>query len=224
MIKQIAIYGAGGFGREVLQIIIDINRIKPTWSFAGFIVDKEFVDKPEIKGFPILGSIEWLEANPYTYIVIAVGSSAARWRITQKIRQICKNKYAILVHPLAWVGQNVEIEKGTILCAGTLITTDIKISKHVHVNIGSTIGHDTILGDFVTLNPGVNVSGNVTINKGVEIGTGSVIIPGCTVSDWSIVGAGSVVTKSVKENCTVVGAPAKIIKERTSGWQKALKL
>ena len=224
MENRIAIYGAGGFGREVLQIIFDINSIEPTWSCAGFVVDKEFLKESEIKGLPVLGSIEWLEENPETYIVIAVGSSAARWRITQNLRQRCKNTFAVLVHPLAWIGKNVEIGAGSIICAGALITTDIKISRHVQINIGSTVGHDAVLGDFVTLNPSVNISGNVNICEGAEIGTGSVVIPSCNVGEWSIVGAGSIVTKSVKNNCTVVGSPARIIKERVSGWQRALSL
>lgn len=220
MEKRIAIFGAGGFGREVLQIIRDINGLQPTWSFAGFIVNSGFDDKPIVHGFPILGDIDWLQANPDVHVVVAVGSSAARWRITNQIRRRCQNSFAVLVHPRAWIGQSVETGFGSVICAGALITTDIKISEHVHINIGSTIGHDTVLGDFVTLNPSVNVSGNVALNEGVEVGTGSVIIPGCAVGEWSIIGAGSVVTKSIKENCTAVGTPARIIKERSSGWQK----
>ena len=220
MEKRIVIFGAGGFGREVLQIIRDINKVRPVWSFDGFIIDSEYIDNSRVQGLPIIGNMDWLEANPDVCVVIAVGSSAARWRITKRVQKRCKNSFAILVHPLAWIGQNVQIGEGSIICAGTLITTDINISKHVQVNIGSTIGHDTMVSDFVTLNPSVNLSGNVTLNRGVEIGTGGVIIPGCSVGEWSIIGAGSVVTKSIRENCTAVGIPARIIKERNSGWQR----
>jgi acetyltransferase-like isoleucine patch superfamily enzyme len=108
--------------------------------------------------------------------------------------------------------------KGSIICAGTLITTNIKIGRHVHVNIGSTIGHDSILNEYVTLNPSVNVSGNVEIGTGCEIGTGSVLIPHVKVDEWSIVGAGSVVTKSLQANVTAVGAPARVVKQREPGW------
>ena len=219
MEKRIAIFGAGGFGREVLQLIRDINECQPLWSCAGFIVDSGFESQSMVSGLPILGNATWLEANPDVYVVVAVGSSAVRRRITSQIKTQCKNSFAVLVHPRAWVGKNVEIGAGSVICAGSLITTDIKISEHVHVNIGSTIGHDALLGDFVTLNPSVNVSGNVVLNEGVEAGTGSIIIPGCTVGEWSVIGAGSVVTKSLKANCTAVGAPARIVKERPGGWQ-----
>ena len=99
-----------------------------------------------------------------------------------------------------------------------MITTDISIGKHTHINIGATIGHDASLMDYVTLNPNVSISGNTSINNGCEIGTGSIIIPKITIGKWSIIGAGSVVTKSLPENITAVGAPAKVIKTRPSGW------
>lgn len=221
MENRIAIYGAGGFGREVLQLICDINVLQPTWTCVGFIVDSGFTSQSLVHGLPILGGIDWLEANPDIDVVVAVGSSSARFKIAKNIRNRCHNNFATLVHPRAWIGENVEVGAGSIICAGALITTDIEISEHVQVNIGSTIGHDAVLGEFVTLNPSVNVSGNVTLREGVEVGTGSIIIPGCVVGEWSIVGAGSVVTKAIKENCTAVGAPARVIKERSLGWQNS---
>lgn len=220
MEKQIAIFGAGGFGREVLQLIRDINESRPTWSCAGFIVDSGFESQSSVSGLPILGDATWLEMNPDVQVVVAVGSPAARWRIVHQIRNQCTNSFAALIHPRAWVGKNVQIGAGSVICAGALITTDIKIFEHVQVHVGCTIGHDAVLDDFVTLSPSVNVSGNVKLNTGGEVGTGSIIIPGCTVGEWSIIGAGSVVTKSIKANCTAVGGPARVIKERPSGWQK----
>lgn len=220
MVQRIVIYGAGGFGREVLQLIRDINAKCATWSCVGFIVDKGFDGPTLVGGLPILGDCEWLEANPDVHVVVAVGSSAVRSRIVERVASRCRNSFAVLVHPNAVVGENVQIGAGTVVCAGVVITTDVAIAEHVHVNIGGMIGHDAVLGKFVTLNPSVNVSGNVVLHEGTEVGTGSVIIPGCVVGPWSIIGAGSVVTKPIKADCTVVGVPARVIKERLPGWQK----
>lgn len=218
--NKIAIFGAGGFGREVLQIVKDINKLEQSWECVGFLLDTDFGSTALVQGIPVVGGIDWLKRNPEVKVVVAVGSSAKRFQITNRIKAECSNEFAILVHPRAWIGSGVEIGDGTIICAGALITTDIKIGQNVHVNIGATIGHDAILQDFTTLNPSVNISGNVTLSSGVEVGTGSVVIPGCTIGEWSIIGAGSIVTKAIKENCTSVGAPAKVIKERDSGWYK----
>jgi acetyltransferase-like isoleucine patch superfamily enzyme len=111
---------------------------------------------------------------------------------------------------------------GTVICAGCLITTDIRIGAHVHINIGSTVGHDAVLHDFATVNPGVSLSGNVTLHEGVEMGTGSVVIPHCEIGSWSTIGAGAVVARSLLANITAVGAPAKAIRERPAGWHEAV--
>lgn len=222
MARPIIIFGAGGFAREVLQIILDINAECPTspqWQPLGFIVDDSYITENCVHGLPILGSIDYLKTNPYAEIIIAIGSSAARQRIATRISAISKNNFATLIHPRAWLGRNVSIGRGSIICSGSLITTDIQIGLHVQVNIGCTIGHDAILNDYVTLNPGTNVSGNVLIGEGSEIGTGSVLIPHAKIGEWSIIGAGSVVINSIAANTTSVGAPAKIIKTRNNNWQ-----
>lgn len=190
----------------------------PVWNPVGFIVDPDYVSEKIIHGLPILGSIEWLKSNPDTEIVIAIGSPSVRLNKAQNIEQETSNKFATLVHPKAWVGRQVQLSKGAIICAGALITTDIRIGDHVHVNIGCTIGHDAVIQDFVTLNPSVNVSGNVNVGVGVEVGTRSVLIPYAHVGEWSVLGAGTVVTKPLPANVTAVGSPAKVIKTRMSGW------
>lgn len=217
MRKPIVIFGAGGFAREVLQVALDINEQAATWQVLGFIVDSGNSTHP-VHDLPVLGGIEWLVQHPETHIVIAVGSSAARHRISNAIEANAPNPFASLIHPRAWVGRHVAVGAGTVICAGALITTDISIGKHVHINIGATVGHDAVLGDFVTLNPGVSVSGNVTLGEGVEVGTGSVLIPHAHVGSWSVLGAGAVVTKPLDANVTAVGSPAKVIKVRASGW------
>ncbi|MEY8688681.1 MAG: acetyltransferase [Leptothrix sp. (in: b-proteobacteria)] len=219
----IVIFGAGGFGREVLQLIHDINRSSPSgpiWQPLGFVVDPEYVDDRLNNGLPIVGSPCWLETRPDVHVVLAVGAPAVRLRTVNDWKQVAASRYATLVHPRAWVGDHVAIGAGSIICAGALITTNISIGQHVHVNIGCTIGHDAVLDDFVTLNPSVNVSGNVHLGTGVDVGTRSVLIPHADVGEWSILGAGSVATKPLPSNVTAVGSPAKVIKTRDEGWHR----
>ena len=219
MEKRIAIFGAGGFGREVLQVIRDINSLQPTWSCVGFLVDPDFDHPAHVAGLPVLGSIDWLAANPDVWVVVAIGSPAGRWQVTGRIRQHCPNRFATLVHPRAWLGDRVHLGEGTIVCAGALVTTDIRICDHVQVHVGCTIGHDAELRDFVTLTPRVNVSGNVLIQEGTEVGAGAVIIPKCVIGHWAVVGAGTVITRSLQDNVVAVGVPARVVKERQPGWQ-----
>ena len=213
--QKIAIFGAGGFAREVLQVILDINESGSSgveWQPVGFVVDPDYVSDKFIHGLPILGSINWLIENPDVFVVVAIGASDVRKKVAVQIENESENRFATLVHPNAWVGRNVVIEAGSVICAGALITTDIHIGKHVHINIGCTIGHDAVLHDYVTLNPSVNVSGNVEIGVCAEVGTKSVLIPFADVGESSVIGAGAVVIKPIPANATAVGIPAKVIK------------
>ena len=218
----IVIFGAGGFGREVLQVVHDINRSclgSPPWKPMGFIVDDQFVDDRLVNGLPIVGGPAWLSDHPDVRVVLAIGSPDARYRTAKRLNGIKSSRYATLVHPKAWIGDYVNIGHGSVICAGSLITTNISIGAHVHINIGSTIGHDAVLQDFVTLNPSVNISGNVQLGEGVAIGTRSVLIPHANVGAWSVLGAGAVATKALPANVTAVGTPAKVIKTKDDGWQ-----
>ena len=89
----------------------------------------------------------------------------------------------------------------------------------MHLNLDCTIGHDVVMADFVTLAPGVHVSGWVTLEEGCYVGTGANIIERNTIGAWSIVGAGSTIIRDVPKNTTVVGTPGNVIKTREDGWQ-----
>lgn len=219
----IVIFGAGGFGREILQVLLDINRScidSPPWKPLGFIVDEQYVEDRTVNGLPILGGPDWLTENTNVSVVLAIGSPVARKRTAKRLVEVHPSRYATLIHPKAWVGDYVSVGYGSVVCAGALITTNISIGAHVQINIGCTIGHDAVLDDFVTLNPSVNVSGNVQLGEGVEVGTRSVLIPYANVGEWSVLGAGTVATKALPPNVTAVGAPAKVIKEKDHGWHE----
>jgi len=221
--RRLVIFGAGGFGREVLQLVRDINEVSSRWKCEGFLVDSGYaISGGTVQGLPILGDLGWLVKNPDVHWVIAVGSPSARRGIALRARQVCKNAFATLIHPRAWIGKFVEIGDGSIVCAGAMITTDIRIGQHVQINTGATIGHDAILEDFATIYSCVNVTGSVRIGEGAEVGTGVVILPKAFVGCWSIVGAGSVVLNDLPSNITAVGVPAKAIKERDPGWHEGL--
>lgn len=224
MSQPLVIYGAGGFGREVLQVALDMNQASPSdppWAPRGFVVDAAWAGGDPVHGLPLLPGVDWIAEHPEVQVVLAIGASAVRRRLALQLEAIDHRNFATLVHPRAWLGRGIALGAGTVICAGCQVTTDIRIGRHVHVNIGSTVGHDAVLGDFVTINPGVSISGNVNVGEGSEIGTGSVLIPHADVGEWSIVGAGAVVTKPLPADVTAVGAPARVVKSRQPGWQLA---
>ena len=162
--KDIAIFGAGGFGREVLALIKDINLITPIWNIVGFF-DDGYEEGKVFNGFPNLGGIEQLNQwkTPLS-VAVAIGSPAIRRKIVEKIANPLVD-YPSMIHPSAWIGDQeyVEIGKGCILCAGVMITTNVRIRDFVILNLQCTVGHDAVIEDYAALMPSVNVSGEVTI-------------------------------------------------------------
>ena len=145
------------------------------------------------------------------YAVCAVGAAKVRKSVIEKIQE-SSIKFATLIDPSALISKRVEVGEGTIICANSILTVDIKIGKHVIINLDCTIGHDDIIDDFVTIYPSVNVSGNVHLGECSELGTGMQIIQGKTVAKNTIIGAGAVVVRDIEVSGTYVGSPAKKIK------------
>lgn len=209
--KDIVIIGAGGFGREVLWLIQEINKAKEEWNICGFIDDSVPVDE-EVNGFKNLGKLDWLK-NKEINVVCAIGDPLVKKRILKQLLN-ANIHYPALIHPSVIMSESAIVGEGAIICAGSIITTNITIGDHVIINLDCTVGHDTIIGNYSTINPSVNVSGCVIIKDCVTVGTGVKIIQGVTIERNSIIGAGAVVTKNISRDVVAIGMPAKAIKRR----------
>jgi sugar O-acyltransferase (sialic acid O-acetyltransferase NeuD family) len=211
-LQDIVIFGCGGFGREVLQIIQDQNCESERWRIKGFLVSPGVETPEEVHGFRVYRALDSLGEASSTHFAIGIGSSAARLNVVRALVRSGARSFPPLVHPRAWVGRNVSMGAGVVVCAGAMVTTDIKLGEHVHLNLNVTIGHDSIIGPFGTVSPGANLSGGVRLGEGVMIGSAASVIPGVTIGDWSVIGASAAVVRDVPEKCTAVGVPAKVIR------------
>lgn len=204
--KDIIIVGFGGFGREVAVWAEDCGR-----DVAGFLDDATPVG---LHGrFKVLGGV--LSWSDYTdaQFVVAVGDPRTRKMLVEKMCSIGEPPFATLIHPtVVRDDSSREVGEGSIICAGCVMTTDYKIGRHVIINICSTVAHDNVLGDFVTVAPMVAISGNVTLENGVEIGTAAALRQGVHVAEGAMVGMGSVLTKDVPANTIFLGNPAREFK------------
>ncbi len=214
--KDIVIVGAGGFGREVKTIIDAINKNDKTYNFLGYY-DDNIQKGTIINNFPILGNLSDLNTlNSATDVVLGIGNPSVKRMIIGVLKSEML-QFPTLIHPSVIISEDaVTIEKGCIVCAGTIITCNIKIGKFVTLNLMCTVGHDTVIDDYASFMPSVNISGEVHIEESVYVGTGAKIINQLTIGKATIVGAGAVVSKSLPANCTAVGIPAKPIKFHTN--------
>ncbi len=211
--EKIVILGAGGFGREVKALIDQINKQKPTYLLEGFYDDDKNLPN-KINGVPLLGNLNTLlKRKENLSIALGIGVPKIKKKLVGKLKSSNNFSYPSLIHPSVIIGEdNINIEKGVIICAGNILTCDILIEKFVTLNLYCTTGHDTKINSFSSFMPSVNISGEVTIESCVYVGTGAKIINQLSIGKNTIVGAGAVVSKSLPANCTAVGIPAKPIK------------
>lgn len=212
-LKDLYIIGAGGFGREVAWLVERINAQKPTWDIKGILDDNTSLHGTELNGHTVIGGCDYLKnVAKDAWVVCAVGSPKIRRVIIEKIQDYLFVKFATLIDPSVILSDTVTVGEGSIICAGTILTVNINVGRHVIINLQCTLGHDDVIEDFVTIYPGANVSGNVVIGAATEIGTGTKIIQGKSIGVESVLGAGAVVVKDIQCNCTAVGIPANVVK------------
>lgn len=211
--KDIAIFGAGGFGREVLALIKEINKVSPIYHIVGFFDDGHAIGEM-INGLPILGKTEEINAwSTDICVAVSIGKPNIKKNIIEKISNP-KVRFPTLIHPNVIIGDPdyVKIGEGCIICAGNMITTNIEIGDFVILNLGCTVGHDTVVRDYAAFMPSCNISGEVLIEEGVYCGTGVKIINQTSIGKYATIGAGAVVIKSIPGHCTAVGVPAQVVK------------
>lgn len=202
---RIAIYGAGGFGREVAPLAL-------AQADAALTDPVVFVrgpgDPDAVAGLPCLP----LSELPEDYrLVVAVGDGALRRRL---VEEAAGRTFVNLIADTARLRGRSRIGEGAILCDGAVITDGATIGRHFQANLHAYVAHDCTVGDFVTLAPRASVNGNVVLEDDVYVGTGAVLKQGTpdrplVVGRGAVIGMGAVVTRDVAPGETVVGNPAR---------------
>ena len=208
------IYGASGFGREVLPVLL--NQI------GDSIADSDIVfvdDNPsaslscahQVYSYSEFVNTSYSEKN----MVIAIGEGYIRKKLSVRCQVDGISSMTIKAEN-SLIMNNVQIGVGAILCPFVTITSDVRIGSYFNANLYSYVAHDCVIGDFVTFAPSVKCNGNVVIEDHAYIGTGAMIkqgIPGkpLVIGAGAIIGMGAVVTRDVSAGVTVVGNPARPI-------------
>ncbi|MEJ7645293.1 MAG: acetyltransferase [Chryseolinea sp.] len=205
MKTPLLIYGAGGLGRELLSLVHALENFE----VIGFL-DDHIPRDTTVKGITVLGGAEVLRSfeKPIN-VVLAFGDPAMK---AAKAVSIPHNlvRYPQIIHPRAILqdSSSIKIGPGSVLCAGVVLTTDIVIGDHTLINLNCTVGHDSRIGSFCSLMPGVHVSGEVLISNEVLIGAGATILNQLEIGAKAKIGMGSVVIRNVDAGLMVAGVPA----------------
>jgi len=209
---DLVVIGAGGFGRETLDVIEAINGVHETYRVVGMVDDAPspvFLERLTVRGYRHLGSIdEWLASGDGERFVVGVGTPAVRAAMVARIGEHATAATA-LIHPTASIGSQFVAGEGTVVCAHATISTNVRLGAHVHVNPAAVIGHDSTCADYVSLNPGATVSGEVEIGFRALIGAKAVILQGLRVGPDATLAASACLTKNAPSAATLVGIPAR---------------
>lgn len=207
--EDLVIVGAGGFGRETIDVIWAINAASPTWRLLGVIDDSPSpinLRRLSDLGVPHLGGLSSVPKG--AAVAVGVGNTRVRRGIVSSLAEHGPS-YPTLIHPTAVIGSGFRHGEGLIVLGGVSIGTNVTMETHVHFNGHAVIGHDVHCLDFVSVNPNATVSGECTIGTGSLLGAGSTVLQQLYVGSDVTVGAAACVTQDVPDNCTVVGVPAR---------------
>ena len=210
---RLVVVGAGGHGREVLDVAQAVAALEPGELELLGVVDDDPGPHPLLdrRGIRVLGPLEVLPGLGAAY-ALGIGNPILRRALDEQLTAQGLAA-ASLVHPAASVGSDARLGPGLLLAAGARVTTNVEAGRHLHVNINASISHDCVLGDHVILNPGAVVTGSVTIGDGVMVGAGAVVRNGAHVGADAVIGAGAVVVADVAPRSTVAGVPARPLPE-----------
>lgn len=209
MMKKILILGAGGFGRELLQWIKDINKVKPTWEIAGFLDDNLHALDGVAHDTEIVGTIKDWQPKEDEEFALAFGSP----ELKRKIVRLMKAKgahFASIIHPTAMLSEFAEYGEGFIMFPYSKLSCNSTVGDFVTL-LSSPIGHDTVIGDYSVVSGGCSIVRNVVIGKDVFVAAGVCVAQDVHIGDGAYLGLGSVVLKDVPENCKTFGNPARIL-------------
>lgn len=216
---MIYIIGAGGFGREVLNIYIDSGK---EYEVAGFLEESTTRENKLLNGKPIRDFSLLKKLDPRDTKLICAIATPLRKRLIEHTKRLGYS-YDTIIHPSAIRSKWINVGEGSIICAGNILTTQVTVNDFVIINLSCTIGHDIIIGKYSTISPGVHISGRVHIGEECFIGTGAVIVPDVSIGNGSFIGAGAVVTEDIPSNCLAVGIPAKPVKRLSSSdWEELI--
>ena len=217
MNQLIAIYGASGFGKEVMPVV---RQQFPTLAKAQFVFIDDNQAGTTLNDYPVLTYADFI-AHPATQkaVTIAIANSVVREKLVMRLEQD-KIQHLAVQASNSIILDEVQIGEGSLLCPFTCLTSNIKIGKFFHANIYSYVAHDCVIGDYVTFAPSVKCNGNIHIEDHAYIGTGAVIKQGTpdqplVIGRGAVVGMGAVVTKSVPAGVTVIGNPARILEPKS---------
>lgn len=214
--KKIVLLGAGGFARELLWLIRDMNLAagREVFEVIGFVGPEPDDFLMTNVGLRHLGDDEWALTHLEEDTAYVIGIAEP------KLRQALDELYndggfqpQTLVHPAVNMSEFIGLGEGAVLCAGAVLSTQVEIGRQAVVNMNCSVGYDCKVGDYTFLGPGCHLGGANELGDGISAGPGVSFAPGARVGNWAEIAAGAGVLEDLPAGMYAEGNPAKVVRE-----------
>jgi sugar O-acyltransferase (sialic acid O-acetyltransferase NeuD family) len=209
---KILIFGASVGGREVFNIIQQLNKDTPTWEVLGFVDSDPSLIGKDIDGYPIYDTDHSVSSKG-VYAICCVMNPERRKIVIQNEIEIQGFEMASIISPEGNRPKDLEVGPGSVIYPGVNISYGVRLGKSNFIFFNVMIGHDLHAGDFVTVLPGVTINGDVTIGEECLIGSGSTLHPGISIGKNSIVGIGTTLFEGIGEKKSAMALPRIMMKD-----------
>jgi len=209
---RLILIGTGNQSKIMADLVEDMNlRQTHRIELLGFLDDRKELWDTELSGYPVLGPIVEARNFAEAHFINGIYSLVNLARLPEIVERasVSQERWATLVHPLAYVSPRARLGHGMFVYPGVYVHCEAEIGDFVLLNPRSIVGVGAKIGWGSVIGSNAVTAGGVSVGKSCYLGQGCLIREHLRIGDGAIVGMGSVVVKNVPAGATVVGNPAR---------------
>jgi sugar O-acyltransferase (sialic acid O-acetyltransferase NeuD family) len=220
--QKLVLLGIGANNTDVLDAVRAKNRVEPTFELLGYLTSDGKPKARESLQLQCLGDFAKAREMPEDVKFIGLwGGVGSFWRLPDFFASLGlpPERFATVVHPMAFVSPQSTVGRGSVILAGCAAGPDARVGDHVGILQNVTLGHDDVIGDYTWVTAGATFSGGVRVGYNCYIGSNATIVNGVKIGDQSLIGAAALIRKDVPDREVWVGNPARRL-DSLEGWRK----
>ena len=207
---NLIIIGAGGFGRELHEMLWDVFSHKEC-RLKGFLANDDGNLSQWHINAPILASPEDYQPEPNDRFLLAIGDMRARRRTVDAVMGK-GGQFISFIHPKAHIATTARIAEGAVIYPFATVSNSAQLDANVHLNYYASVGHDCRVGSMCLLAPYATLNGFVTLEEQVYISTHGTVAPGCKMKRNAKLSANSACMRDAGESTIVFGVPGRQVR------------